>query len=73
MALAREAEREVPAESVEMQVDLVAYRMIVEAESLQKAMRPSDQSISLYREVVRLFPTTWAAEVARERLSDLGV
>lgn len=59
-------------EDVQLQLDIVAYRMIYSAEALVAAMRPDQESIEIYERVVQLFPTTDAAGVARERLADLG-
>ncbi len=53
-------------------VDIVAYRMILEADELQADMRPSPAAIEIYERVIRDFPNTYSAEVARERLTAAG-
>jgi hypothetical protein len=59
-------------ENIREQLDIVAYRMILRADALRAAMRPAEQAVAIYQSVLRLFPATGAAEVARRRLSDLG-
>jgi hypothetical protein len=58
-----------PLADVHEQVDVVAYRMILEADSKQSAMRPSAESINIYHRVLELFPTSHSAELARQRLN----
>ncbi len=53
-------------------VDIVAYRMILEADDLQADMRPSPAAIEIYERVIRDFPNTHSAEVAQERLGMAG-
>jgi hypothetical protein len=50
-------------------VDIVAYRMILEADELQADMRPIPAAIEIYERVIRDFPNTYSAEVAQERLT----
>jgi hypothetical protein len=61
-----------PLADVREQVDVVAYQMVLRADGLHAAMMDSAEAVELYREVLRLFPTTYSAEVARERLAGLG-
>jgi hypothetical protein len=53
-------------------LDLVAYRMILRADAILAAMESSEEAAVIYRQVVRLFPTTGSAELARQRLADKG-
>lgn len=59
-------------ESPKSQADLVAYRMVLRAQSLERAMR-GESSVELYREVLRLFPNSWPADLARRHLTQLGL
>jgi hypothetical protein len=61
-----------PLDEVREQVDVVAYQMILRADGLQAGMMASREAIELYRKVLRLFPKTYSAQVARDRLSGLG-
>jgi len=61
-----------PLDEVREQIDVVAYRMIQRADDLRTQMDPSEEAIRLYRDVERLFPRTYSAEVARERLTALA-
>jgi hypothetical protein len=58
-----------PLDEAREQIDVVAYRMIQRADELRARMDPSAEAIRVYRDVERLFPKTYAAEVARERLT----
>jgi hypothetical protein len=55
------------------QLEVVAYRMILRADALRLAMQPADEALVIYQDIVRLFPNTHSAELARKRLSDLGI
>lgn len=61
-----------PLDQIREQIDIVAYRMIQRADELRTQMEPSAEAIRVYRDVESLFPNTYAAEVARERLGTLG-
>jgi hypothetical protein len=61
-----------PLDEIRQQVDVVAYRMILRADNLQTEMMASREAIELYRDVLKLFPKTYSADVARQRLSALG-
>jgi hypothetical protein len=61
-----------PLQEIREGLDRVAFRMIYEADRLREAMQPAEESIAIYRDVIRLFPTTHSAQLARERLSALG-
>lgn len=61
-----------PLADIREQIDIVAYRMILEADRLTADMRPTAAAIELYRKVERLFPATYSAEIARERLNQLS-
>ena len=50
------------------QIEIVACRMILEADALRQAMRPEEEATAIYEKVVRLFPDTRSAQTARERL-----
>jgi hypothetical protein len=60
-----------PLDDVREQVDVVAYRMVMRADDLQTRMDP--EAIDVYRDVVQLFPNTSSAELARQRLTQLGL
>jgi hypothetical protein len=59
-----------PVDEVREQIDVVAYRMVLRGDGLREKMDP--EAIGVYRGVVRLFPNTHSAELARKRLSELG-
>lgn len=61
-----------PLDVVREQIDVVAYRMIQRADELRTQIDPSAEAIRVYRDVERLFPNTYSAKVARERLTALG-
>jgi hypothetical protein len=61
-----------PIDDVRERVEIVAYRMIYDAEQLEAAQRPPTEMIVIYRDVIRLFPHTRSAELARQRLASLG-
>jgi len=72
LALARRAlTDDEPSEAVRERLDLVAYRMIARADRLRSEPHPNEDPIVIYREVVRLFPTTDSAAEARLRLAEL--
>jgi len=54
------------------QIEVVAYRMIIRADGLRQAMRPNAEVLAIYRDVIHLFPKTHSAELARQRLTELG-
>jgi hypothetical protein len=59
-----------PTDLVRERLDLVALRMIVRADQL-RGSRPLDgEAEAIYRQVIRLFPTTHSAELARARLAE---
>jgi hypothetical protein len=53
-------------------LDVVAYRMILRADAILASMQSSEEAATIYRQVVRLFPTTGSAELAKERLMKAG-
>ncbi len=61
-----------PIDEVRERLDVVAFRMVSEADRLLAAMQPAEEAIAIYREVIRLFPETSSAHIARERLSALA-
>lgn len=61
-----------PLADIREQIDVVAYRIILEADGLRAEMQPTAAAIELYQKVQRLFPTSYSAEVARDRLDSLG-
>jgi hypothetical protein len=54
------------------QLDVVANRMVLRADSLRADMRPAAEAAEIYQEVIRLFPATTSADSARQRLMELG-
>lgn len=58
-----------PLADVNEQVDVVAYRMILEADSKQAQMKATAEAIEIYNRVLELFPASHSAEIARQRLS----
>jgi hypothetical protein len=71
VALAAKGAARQPVESVSEQVEIVAYRMILTADTLRSAMRQADEA-GVYEKLIQLFPHTHSAELARERLLALG-
>ena len=55
------------------QRDEVAYRMILQADSLTETMQPCERAVQIYRRVLELYPSSSSAELARERLSKLDL
>jgi hypothetical protein len=55
--------------SAREQVEIVACRMILEAEALLAKMDPDGRATAIYEKVVRLFPETSSAQTARRRLA----
>lgn len=53
------------------EIETVAGRMVEQADRLREAMQPSAEAQALYERVVTLFPQTYFAEIARQRLSEL--
>lgn len=62
-----------PIDLAEEVKEVTAYRMLLRADALRSAMRPQEEAVAIYRDVVRLFSTTRSADLARQRLVDLGV
>lgn len=62
-----------PEDEIREQLEIVAYRMILRADGLRAAMAPDSEAVVIYSDIVRLFPDTQSAELARRRLTDLGV
>lgn len=62
-----------PLQGVREQIDVVAYRMVERADALRTQMDPPAEAIRVYFDVQRMFPTTYSAELARKRLSELGL
>jgi TolA-binding protein len=46
--------------------------MILRADAILASMQSSEEAATIYRQVVRLFPTTGSAELAKERLMKAG-
>jgi hypothetical protein len=61
-----------PEDEIREQLEIVAYRMILRADGLRAAMAPGNEIVVIYRDIVRLFPDTQSAELARRRLTELG-
>ena len=53
-------------------LDVVAYRMVLRADAILASMQSAEKAAAIYRQVVRLFPTTGSAELARQRLINAG-
>lgn len=60
-----------PEAEIREQLEIVAYRMILRADALRAAMEPGDAALVIYQDIVRLFPNTQSAELARRRLTEL--
>jgi hypothetical protein len=58
-----------PLADINEQINIVAYRMVLEADSKQAEMQPAAEAIEIYNRVLELFPTSHSAELARQRLS----
>jgi hypothetical protein len=59
-------------DSIREQLEIVAYGMILQADALRAVMQPAEKALEVYRNVVRLFPATNSAKLARQRLAELG-
>ncbi len=60
-----------PLADIREQIDIVAYRMVQRADELQGDMTLTEKAIEAYRSVLRLFPGTYSAEVAQQRLDEI--
>lgn len=54
-------------------MEVTAYRMLLRADALLAEMQPREEAIAIYRNVVRLYSKTHSAQLARQRLSELGI
>ena len=61
-----------PEAEIREQLEIVAYRMILRADALRAAMEPGNKAAAVYQDIVRLFPNTQSAELARRRLTELS-
>lgn len=53
------------------EVDKAAFRLILRANDLRERQGDEDATVARYREVVRLFPRTQSADIARRSLADM--
>ena len=72
-ALERELTRPDPVELARAEVEQSAATLVHQAERLHRALNLRAAAIDSYHRTIRLFPQTRSAQVARARLSELGV
>ncbi len=60
-----------PIEETQRQVDKTAFILVYQADRLYRQSNQTDSAVQTYNRVIRLFPQTQWAEVARQRLSEI--
>ena len=60
-----------PLEEIQRQADKTAFVMVYQAEKMDKQLNLRDSAVRTYKQVIRLFPETQSAKVARERLAEM--
>jgi hypothetical protein len=60
-----------PIEETQRQVDKTAFILVYQADRLYRQSNQTDSAVQAYNRVIRLFPQTQWAEVARQRLSEI--
>jgi TolA-binding protein len=60
-----------PREQIQKEVDRTAFILVYEADRLYRELGQTNAAVETYNRVIRLFPETQWAEVARQRLSDI--
>ena len=60
-----------PIEETQRQVDKTAFILVYQADRLYRQSNQTDSAVQTYNRVIKLFPQTQWAEVARQRLSEI--
>jgi Tfp pilus assembly protein PilN len=60
-----------PLEEIQKQVDKTAFNLVYQADRMYRELNLKSSAIRTYKRVIKLFPKTQWAEVARERLSEI--
>jgi outer membrane protein assembly factor BamD (BamD/ComL family) len=53
-------------------VDKTAFLLIYQADRLYKELNQTESAVTAYQEVIQLFPDNRWAQVAKERLAEIG-
>jgi len=60
-----------PIEETQRQVDKTAFILVYQADRLYRQSNKTDSAVQAYNQVIKLFPQTRWAEVARQRLTEI--
>lgn len=60
-----------PLEEIQRQVDKTAFILVYQADRMYHELNLKDSAVQTYKRVIKLFPKTQWAEVARQRLSEI--
>jgi len=60
-----------PFEEIQQEVDKTAFILVYHADRLYRQSNKTDSAVQAYNQVIKLFPQTQWAEVARQRLSEI--
>ncbi|MHC4456291.1 MAG: tetratricopeptide repeat protein [Planctomycetota bacterium] len=60
-----------PLEEIQNQVEKTAFILVYQADRMHRELNQKDSAIQAYNQVIRLFPQTRSAEVARQKLSEI--
>lgn len=60
-----------PAQELQRQADKTAFALVYQADRMIGEMNQTESAVKAYEQVIRLFPETRSAEVARERLAQI--
>jgi len=60
-----------PVEETQRQVDKTAFILVYQADRLYRQSNKTDSAVRAYNQVIKLFPQTRWAEVARQRLTEI--
>ncbi|UCG57813.1 MAG: hypothetical protein JSU70_23475, partial [Phycisphaerales bacterium] len=60
-----------PREQIQKEVDRTAFILVYQADRLHRELGQRDAAVETYNRVIKLFPETQWAQVARQRLSDI--
>jgi ElaB/YqjD/DUF883 family membrane-anchored ribosome-binding protein len=60
-----------PIEETQRQVDKTAFILVYQADRLYRQSNQTDSAVQAYNQVIKLFPQTQWAEVARQRLTEI--
>jgi tetratricopeptide (TPR) repeat protein len=60
-----------PLEEIQKQVDKTAFTLVYHADRMYRELGQRRSAVQAYKRVIKLFPQTRSAEVARQRLSEI--